>query len=107
MNDNVELYEEWKYYLKKLREEIDKIYLSNCPTKKQDKANYNYEYVLNIMKKQKNGSYEKLLLGMYTLIPPARSDYYASYIYKNEKEAENSAENCIYIDLFGDNWKIY
>jgi integrase len=84
-----ELYEKWKEEFKIIKDPIDKKYLSNTPTERQKKAYVSYEDVVKIRDKLKDGSFEKLLLYMYTAIPPVRSDYYNTKIYYKKPDTDD------------------
>lgn len=64
-----------------IRDPINTKYLSNKPTNRQKKGYVSYEDILNKRNSLKTGSDEQLLLAIYTMIPPVRSDYDKVKIY--------------------------
>jgi integrase len=72
---NWDLFKEWQKQHKELRRPIDERYLTNKPTHRQADSYVNYDTCVSIMNKLKDGSFERLLLGMYLLIPALRSDF--------------------------------
>jgi integrase len=80
--DKYELYMEWKKIHDEIREPINNKYNSNEPTPKQKESYVSFDDVLKMRDSLKPGSMERLLLMMYTEIPPVRSDYYHTRIYR-------------------------
>lgn len=81
---NKQLYDEWNTEVKKIKDKIDEKYESNRPTSKQETAYIDYEKVVEIRNKLKAGTQERLLIYMYTEIPPVRNDYHLMRIYKKK-----------------------
>jgi integrase len=79
-----DLFDSWVVELKRIKNQIDKKYESNAPTKRQEKGFVNFEEIIRVRDMLKAGSQERLLLFMYTEIPPVRNDYYKMRIYKNK-----------------------
>ena len=79
---HAELYKTWENLHKQIYEPIDIKYKSNEPTEKQSKGYIMYDDVIKIRDELDKGSQERLLLYMYTEIPPVRSDYYRTKIFK-------------------------
>ena len=75
------LFERWKAQQKIIREPIEHKYKSNVPTDRQRDAYMTFEEICDIRDSLPRGSQEKLLLCMYTMIPPVRSDYHHTKIY--------------------------
>jgi tetrahydromethanopterin S-methyltransferase subunit G len=94
---NPELYTEWKKLHEKIREPISNKYKSNEPTERQKNAYVSYDEVVEIRNRLPIGSPERLLLMMYTEIPPVRSDYYKTKIVDKLPESESN-DNLIVID---------
>lgn len=88
-----ELYLQWKEEFKVIKDPIDKKYKSNAPTNRQKEAYISYNELIKIRNKLKEGTLPRLLLFMYTEIPPVRSDYYKTKIYK--KKPDNDESNYI------------
>ena len=90
-----DLFFRWKEEFKIIKDPIDKMYLSNEPNDKQKKAFVSYDELLKIREKLPEGSFQRLLLYMYTSIPPVRSDYYKTKIYKKKPSSDVSETNYI------------
>jgi hypothetical protein len=97
--DNTHLFKVWKDYHLKVREPINIKYKSNEPTEKQKSSYISYDELLRIKNALPIGSIERLLLTMYTEIPPVRSDYYATKIIYNRSEINLHDESLNYILL--------
>ena len=82
--NNKQLYDNWNTEIKKIKNKIDEKYESNRPTIKQEKAYIDYDKVVEIRNKLKTGTQERLLVFMYTEIPPVRNDYHLMRIYKQK-----------------------
>jgi integrase len=79
-------YYAWYTEFKKIHDEIDNRYKQNEPSLKQRKAYVAFPEIVEKRETLKKGSKEKLLLALYTYIPPLRSDYNKVYIYHSVKE---------------------
>lgn len=78
MNDHRELFEKWDELHKLIRVPIENKYLSNEPDEKQKKAFVAYDNIVKIREaipSDVKNTQNRLLLFMYTEIPPARADY--------------------------------
>lgn len=91
--DQFDLYNKWKKVNEKQRKTIDEKYKSNKPTERQAKAYVSYNDIVRIADGMKEGSQERLLLRIYTEIPPTRSDHYKTKIYSSDPN--NETENYI------------
>jgi hypothetical protein len=77
-----EQYNLWYEAFTTLNKDIEERYKTNEPTPKQQDA---YIPLKDIEKKRdtfKEGTKERLLLAMYTYIPPLRNDFHAVYLYQ-------------------------
>lgn len=75
-------YDVWcKLVKKKIKDVIDSKYNANTPTDRQIGAYISFETLTKKRDELPEGSIERLLLYMYTAIPPARNDYYNLRIY--------------------------
>lgn len=74
-------YYKWYCEFKKIHDQIDERYKQNEPSLKQRKAFVPFPEIVAKRNTLKTGSKEKLLLSLYTYIPPLRSDYNKVYIY--------------------------
>ena len=83
-----DLYLQWIDEFRIIKDPIDKKYKSNAPSDRQRNAYVSYNELIKIRDKLKEGTLSRLLLFMYTAIPPVRSDYYKTRIYK--KKPSNS-----------------
>ena len=77
----IKLYEDWKECMEKIRKPVTEKYYSNEPNERQATAYIPFDDLVSIRDKLEEGSFERLLLFMYTAIPPVRSDYYKTKIY--------------------------
>ena len=77
----IEKNQRWKKIIKTLSEPIREKYLSNVPSDRQQAAYIKFDDLVSIRDSLPNGSDEKLLLMMYTHIPPARADYFKTKLY--------------------------
>jgi len=75
-NNHFHVYEQWIEYQKDIRKPIKDKYLTNKPTERQKSGYFSYEDVIIKRNQLEDGSQERLLLTMYTEIPPIRSDFY-------------------------------
>jgi hypothetical protein len=80
-NNNIELFEHWKNLLAIRRKPIEDMYDSNLPTDKQIKSYIPLTEIIKIRDSLPYGSIEKILVLMYTAIPPVRCDYHQLKIY--------------------------
>ena len=100
----------WCKVYMKIKKPLDDQYKSNKPTKRQEEAYIPFEELDKKRKLLPKGSPERLLLSMYTLIPPVRNDYWRTRIYKNyedynkNKNIDSLAKNYIIFDF---NYKDY
>lgn len=90
-------YYEWYQGFKTVHEQIDKNYKLNEPSHKQKEAYVSFDEIVKKRNNLQQGSKERLLLSMYSYLPPLRSDFNEVYIY-TEKPNEITHSN--YITLF-------
>lgn len=95
--NEIELFEKWKNNMEKIRKPVTEKYYSNEPNEKQKNAYVSFDQLITIRDKLEVGSFERLLLFMYTAIAPVRSDYYKTQIYK--RKPSNNIDNTNYIVL--------
>ena len=88
-----DLYKKWLDIHQEVRAPINAKYQSNEPNSRQKEAYISFEELVKIRNKLEDGTSEKLLLSMYTMIPPVRSDYYKIAIYKTENEVTDDIDN--------------
>lgn len=93
-----EYYKKWDEIHKMVREPINLKYQSNKPTQRQEEAYISFKELEKIRDKLKKGSIEKLLVSMYSMIPPLRSDYDKVAIYKNENEIKDNIDNYLILN---------
>jgi hypothetical protein len=75
-------YDSWnKLTKKKIKDVLDAKYNANAPTQRQVGAYTSYESIIAERDGLRKGSFERLLLYMYTAIPPVRNDYHNLKIY--------------------------
>ena len=90
-------YYEWYQEFKKIHEKIDDHYKQNEPSQKQKEAYVPYQEIVAKRNTLGKGSKEKLLLSLYTYLPPLRSDFNKVYLYENPQK---TYEHENYILLF-------
>lgn len=78
---NKKLYDLWISETKVIKDRIDEKYESNKPTERQKAGFVSFEDIIKVRNKLKP-SQERLLLFMYTEIPPVRNDYSQLRIFK-------------------------
>tara|TARA_Y100000389_G_scaffold205145_2_gene264101 strand:+ start:29738 stop:31051 length:1314 start_codon:yes stop_codon:yes gene_type:complete len=94
--DHYDLYKKWVEHQKLLRKPIDDKYLTNEPTERQKAAFVPYEDVVKIRNNLEDGSYERLLISLYTDIPPNRSDFHDTKIYKIKPHNKDNTNYIIF-----------
>lgn len=92
---NIGLLKEWKKIQEKSKMIIDKKYKSNEPSLRQINSYIDYDMIIDKRNLLNEGSYERLLLMMYTEIPPLRCDYYKIRILKKIPDILNENENLL------------
>lgn len=90
-------YYNWYTEFSKVHKQIDLKYKLNEPTKKQKDAYVPFGDIIKKRNSLELGSKERLLLSMYTYLPPLRNDFNCIYLYKS-KPKEFKHEN--YIKLY-------
>lgn len=90
-----ELYQKWKEMHDMIRKPIDIKYKSNEPTSRQKEGYMTYDEIIKIAQSLPKGSQERLLLMMYTEIPPVRSDYVQTRIFTRESQSDKCSGNYI------------
>jgi hypothetical protein len=79
-------YYKWYAEFKKIHDLIEERYKQNEPSVKQRKAFVPFPEIIAKRDSLKSGTKEKLLLSLYTYIPPLRSDYNKVFIYHTPQE---------------------
>lgn len=103
LNENYQLFEKWNNNNKKIKKIVFEMYEESKPTtNKQINGNISFDKLEKIRDdiKDKELHYAKLLLGLYTLIPPVRNDYYDMKIVNDEKDIEDDTKNYL---IYNDN----
>ena len=90
-------YYDWYHGFKEIHQQIDQKYKMNKPTDKQQEAYVAYADIIRKRDELEKGSRERLLLSMYTYLPPLRSDFNQVYLYDKKT---TSFEHPNYIRLF-------
>jgi hypothetical protein len=75
---------EWKHLSEEIAEPLTEQIDSNTPNQRQEKAFISYEDLCKIRDQLENGSDARLLLSLYTMIEPIRSNFNRVRIYDNE-----------------------
>lgn len=81
-----EIFMKWDEIHKEVRAPINAKYQSNKPTERQEEAYVSFDELERKRDSLEIGSDARLLLSLYTLVPPLRSDYNLVAIYKNDKD---------------------
>ena len=98
MQNEYSLYQKWTDLHKIIREPINAKNQTNRPDERQEKAYVPFEEVVKKRDGLKSGTNEKLLLAMYTMIPPVRSDYDKLAIYNNENLVNKDIDNYLILN---------
>lgn len=77
-------YYSWYTEFSNIHKQIDLKYKLNEPTKKQKDAYVPFGEIIEMRNKLEIGSKERLLLSMYTYLPPLRNDFNCIYLYKSK-----------------------
>lgn len=89
-----DLFQEWENVHNTVRVPIDEKYKSNKPTIRQEAGYMSFSDILKTRSKLEDGSMEKLLITMYTDIPPVRSDFYSTKIcFVNSEDDEEDVKS--------------
>ena len=85
---NPQIFEKIKAMKMRLKKEIDSKYKTRQPSTKQERGFIPYEELFKLYEttNPQRKHYERLLLGLYTLIPPVRADYGNVLIVKDKRE---------------------
>ena len=98
-NNHFSIYQKWIEFQKEIRKPIKDKYLTNQPTDRQASGYFSYDDVIKVRNQLEDGSPERLLLTMYTEIPPVRSDYYDTEICTKDSSNNCDLSNKNYITL--------
>jgi len=91
------VFRKWKEIQKKNWAPIQEHYDSNEPSAKQANMILPFESLVQRIKELDEGSFERLLLAFYTLIPPMRADYFATQLFLQAPNSEPIEDNYIII----------
>lgn len=95
-----ELYNEWCALKAEIFRPVQVKYLSNEPTDRQKREFIPFEKLVEIRDSLPKGSRARLLIALYTMIPPIRSDYDAVRIYCTQDEIPPECDhNYIFMDF--------
>jgi hypothetical protein len=90
-------YYEWYNGFNEIHKQIENRYKLNEPSEKQKKAYVSFEDIITKRDELTKGTKERLILSMYSHLPPLRSDFNEIFIYK-EKPTKPQHSNYIYLD---------
>lgn len=97
-------YQVWNDTFNTLNKEIEERYKTNEPTERQQDAYIPFKDIEKKRDLLKEGSKERLLLAMYTYIPPLRNDFHAVYLYPtNPPQSQSTSQthpNYLTLDTF-------
>ena len=82
------LYTLWHDVLKRTSKKISDHYNSNMPSARQSEGYIDFKELCKKRDELKEGSQERLLLCMYSMIPPTRADYYDCYLYSKQPHVD-------------------
>lgn len=91
-------YHEWYGAFKTIHDKIEDRYKLNSPSDKQKEAYVPYKEIVEKRDTLKKGSKERLVLSMYTYLPPLRSDFNKVFIYKKEYKTYEHDNYIILLD---------
>lgn len=100
--EHKDIYEEWIKIKDIMQKPLTELYNSNAGTLRQQNAFIEFIELCKIRDKLKYGSIERLLLSMYTKIPPLRADYGSMRIITNILDVENTTNDENYMILHKD-----
>lgn len=90
-------YDEWMKEFTDTDKQITDRYKENAPTKKQQEGFVAFDEIVKKRDSLEDGTDEKLLLSLYTYIPPLRADFGKVAIYEEDvPEKERKEDNYIY-----------
>lgn len=89
-----DLYKVWKQLNLKISQPIDDKYLEKTKSERQKEADMPFDKLVDVRNSLRDGSIEKLVFSLYTMIPPVRSDFQLVKIYQ-KKPSKNLNENYI------------
>ena len=95
MAEKQELFKQWEEVAEKIRQPIEDKYNSNKPTERQQQAYIPYDEIIQKRILLPIGSQDRLLLMMYSEIPPVRSDYHKTRIFSQTSDQINVEDNYI------------
>lgn len=90
-------YYQWYLEFKKLHDQIDARYKQNQPSEKQREAFVQFKDIVAKRDTLPKGSKERLLLALYTYLPPLRSDFNKVFLYQ---KAPKSFDHENYMKLY-------
>ena len=97
-NKNTDTYQYWIKELEKVQKQIDDVIKSNKPIEKQKKAYISLNEINKIRNNLEIGSLDRLILSLYTDIPPLRSDFGECKILENYGDIDESKNYIILND---------
>jgi integrase len=92
---NHDLHQQWKKLHGEIRQPIDLRYKTGEPTERQKESFVTWEDVIKKRDSLEPGTQERLLLSMYSYIPPVRNDYAQTRIFKRTPRDKNAAGNYV------------
>jgi hypothetical protein len=80
--NNYKVFEQWMDAFSQTDKAIEERYKQNAPTKKQEDGYVEFDDIIAMRDKLQKGTDDRLILAMYTHIPPLRADFNNVRIYK-------------------------
>ena len=91
-------YDAWYAAFQEIHAEIDERYKRNEPSERQTQGYVPYEEIVKKRDELEKGSIERLLLGMYTYIPPLRADMNRIRIFNTPSSSAIKEDNYMVLD---------
>ena len=88
-----DIFKKWETIQREMRQPINDKYMENRPDDRQMEAFITFKELIKARDKLKIGTMARLLLAMYSMIPPVRSDYDSIKIYQKRNEEEIDSDN--------------
>lgn len=97
--EHYKLYQVWAEAFTKIDKAVEERYKQNAPTQKQEDGYVAFKDITAMRDTLQKGSIERLLLSMYTYIPPLRADFNSVRLYKTVPS--NPSKNYIHMTKNG------
>ena len=92
------LFSRWKASRSVIMQEYEERVMNNQMSEKQAGAFLPFTQLEQLRESLPSGSSDRLLLSLYTMIPPVRADFGACAVYRGSKPATDAVDNYIVLD---------